>query len=345
MLKVGIVGCGWAGRAHAAAFQQIKDAQVVAVADLNLHLASALARKFKVPRVYTDYKDLLEREQIALISICTSTSTHMEIALYAAECGVSGMLIEKPMARTSEQCQEIITTAQKKNISISVCHNRLFFPSVQTASTKLRTHKQDLKLVRATFFLPSPPRDHWKTKQEEGGMLWEEGCHAAYLLQYFLSDIVEVQAFGSKLQHSVYDDITAFIRCANDSWGIMEISWVREPSLSLEIFPFEHSSLKVNLDYREVIKINARSSGEFIRQVIPLLPRHLASILLSKLRLRSQAMPVSHHLELIDSHVKAMIRGERPPVPPEKGKAAIQLLECIEKSILEKRPVRYEGLF
>jgi len=345
MLKVGIVGCSWAGRAHAAAFQQIKDAQLVAVADVDLDIASAFAQKFKVPRVYADYKDLLEREQIDLISICTPTSTHMEIALYAAECGVSGMLIEKPMARTSEQCQEIITTGQKKNISISVCHNRLFFPSVQAASTKLETHKQGLKLVRATFFLWSPPRDHWKTKQEEGGMLWEEGCHAAYLLQHFLSEIVEVQAFGSRLRHSVYDDITAFVRCADDSWGIMEVSWVREPSLSLEIFPFEHPPLKVNLDYREVTKINAYSSGEFIRQAIPLLPRHLASILLSKLRLRSQAMPVSHHLELIDSHVKAMTRGERPLVSPEEGKAAIQLLECVEKSILEKRPVRYEELF
>jgi len=343
MLKVGIIGCGWAGKAHAAAFQQIKEAKVVAVADSNFDIAVTLARRFKIPHVYNDYRQLLEHEQIDLVSICTPTSTHKEVALYAAE-HVSGMLIEKPMARTSEQCQEIISATREKGISISVCHNRVFFPSVQTAKSKLETLKKTPTFVRVTFALHSPPKNHWKAKQEEGGMLWEEGCHAAYLLQHFLPDIVEIQAFGSRLRHSVYDDIRAFLRCGNDSWGVMDISWVRESVLSLEILKLEHPPIEVDLNYREVINIKAYSSGEFIRQTVPRLPKHLAYILLTKLRVKTQAKPVSHHFELIDSHVKSMIKGEKPPVPPEQGKAAVRLLECVEKSIVEKQPVRYDQI-
>jgi len=343
MIKVGIIGCGWAGRKHAESFQQISDTKVVAVSDPNIDAVQALAHRFDIPKVYSNYKELLEKESIDLVDICTPISTHKDIVLYSTEY-VHNILLEKPMARTSRECNEIITNCEDKGVNICVCHNRIFFPAVIKIKSMLENMDQGNIVVKVTFELPGASMDHWKSKQEEGGMLWEEVSHAAYILQFLLPDIKEVEAVGSKLRYVVYDNARAFLRCSNNNLGLIDVSWTRGAGcLSLEVFTLQYDPIKVNLDYRERITVNSGNSSQFIKEIFHKLPEHLLSVLLQKMGRRKEKTIKSYHFELINAYVDYILkRTNTIPIPPEQGRAAVLLLEYIQESIEQQKPMSIE---
>jgi predicted dehydrogenase len=154
-----IIGCGWAGRKHAEAYHGIDKVKVVAVSDLNMEGARAFAHKFNIAKVYGSYEELIQNENIDLVDICTPTSTHRNIVMAAIK-KIPNILLEKPMARTSDECDEIISAGDSAGARICVCHNRLFFPEVIKAKLALRDINQEKMAVRITFQLPGFPVDN-----------------------------------------------------------------------------------------------------------------------------------------------------------------------------------------
>lgn len=76
----------------------------------------------------------------------------------------------------------------------------------------------------------------WNVSPEHGGILWEVGCHLAYLQLHFLKDITEVYALGVKAQHQVWDDFMVLLRTKSQTYGVIEVSWViHEPEMVYEV--------------------------------------------------------------------------------------------------------------
>ena len=90
VIGVGIVGGAW----HAHVYHHMPGADLVAVCDLNAERASEIGDKYAVAHVYTDYRELLARPDIAAVSIATPDFAHREIAVAAAEAG-KHILVEK----------------------------------------------------------------------------------------------------------------------------------------------------------------------------------------------------------------------------------------------------------
>jgi predicted dehydrogenase len=96
--RASIIGCGGISRRHARVFQQRPDCDLVAGADVRPENAAKLAAEFDIPRTYSDYRELLQKETPDLLAICTWPGTHAEITVAAAAAGVRGVICEKPGA-------------------------------------------------------------------------------------------------------------------------------------------------------------------------------------------------------------------------------------------------------
>lgn len=134
-LKVGVIGCGTWGRNHVRVFSDLPVTEVIGVADTNPTTAKETGEKHRV-KWYSDPTKLMNNPEIQLISICTPTVTHAEIALQAIECG-KHVLVEKPMTNTVEEAKTLIKAAKKNGVHLTVGFVERFNPAVQEAYRRI----------------------------------------------------------------------------------------------------------------------------------------------------------------------------------------------------------------
>ncbi len=121
VIGTGIVGGAW----HAHVYHHLPQAELVAVCDLNEQRAGEIAERYDVPQVYTDYRNLLARADIAAVSIATPDFAHREIAVAAAKAG-KHILVEKPLATTVEDAEAILQAVEEAGVTLMVdFHNRV----------------------------------------------------------------------------------------------------------------------------------------------------------------------------------------------------------------------------
>ena len=128
---IGVVGYGYWGPNLVRNFASTVGAQVIAICDMD---ASKLDRR---KRLYpergdnkTEFRDLLTDSRIDAIAIATPVSTHYELALAALRAG-KHVLVEKPLAQTSEQVRRLIEEAERRRLILMVDHTFLYTPAVQ----------------------------------------------------------------------------------------------------------------------------------------------------------------------------------------------------------------------
>ncbi len=121
LIGAGIVGGAW----HAHVYHHMPRAELVAICDLNEARAREVADRYGVAHVYTDYRDLLARDDIAAVSIATPDFAHREIAIAAAQAG-KHILVEKPIATTNADASAIVQAVEKAGVKLMVdFHNRV----------------------------------------------------------------------------------------------------------------------------------------------------------------------------------------------------------------------------
>ena len=114
-LRICIVGTGARGNAHAKAWQESGEADVVAVADVLADRAQELAAAYDAPHVFTDYHEAVQRDDIDVVSICTPAFYHEEVTVFAAEHG-KHMLSEKPIAMRLDQADRMIAALEATGV-------------------------------------------------------------------------------------------------------------------------------------------------------------------------------------------------------------------------------------
>lgn len=125
-LKIGMIGTGYIGTYHARIFAESFGAELKAVADIDESVGDKFKKDFGCA-FYTDYKEMLEKEDIDAVDICLPDSNHVAPAIAAAEAG-KHILLEKPMARTAADCKLIKEACEKNSVRIMVAHVLRFDP-------------------------------------------------------------------------------------------------------------------------------------------------------------------------------------------------------------------------
>jgi predicted dehydrogenase len=129
-VRIGIVGTKFAADFHTDAYSRNEKAEVVAVADINPDNLKSYCDKWKVKDTYTDYKEMLRRSDLDLISCCVPNFLHYEVVLECAKTG-KHVVCEKPLATEPGQAREMIAAAKKAGIRIFYAEDWVFAPALR----------------------------------------------------------------------------------------------------------------------------------------------------------------------------------------------------------------------
>lgn len=109
---------------HAGAYVDNPDIELIAAADISDEKLNKFGKRWKVHKLYNDYKELLKNEQIDILSICTWNTSHLEILKEAAKRNVKAVFCEKPLSNSLENADKMVKLAEEHNISLFVDHRR-----------------------------------------------------------------------------------------------------------------------------------------------------------------------------------------------------------------------------
>lgn len=201
MLRIAIIGLGWAGTRHVEAIRELdQKLDVIALMDTDsTHLAER-ANHFGVTKTYTDFDDVLTDPTIDAVSICTPHALHCPMAIAAAEAGKQ-VLVEKPMALTVDEATRMIDAAAAYGVNLYVAEQApytaqsAFLRSVVQNQTPIG--KLTAASVRAGFRSPDfgyAGRRAWLTTLEEGGTgTWMlQGIHTVAQMRYVFGEFTTV---------------------------------------------------------------------------------------------------------------------------------------------------------
>src|SRR6478672_7075872 len=188
---IGIVGAGFARTTQIPGFRDCMGAKVVAVASRQRERAAAVAKEFGIEHVAADWQELVERDDVDLVSIVTPPATHIEIALAALEQR-KAVLCEKPMAFDAEQSARMVEAARTAGVLALVDHELRFLNSRRTMRAMLQrgaigqvrhcnyTFRSDYRGVL------DRPWDWWSDLSMGGGTLGAIGSHVIDSFRWML---------------------------------------------------------------------------------------------------------------------------------------------------------------
>ena len=133
--KVGLIGCGGIANAHAKAYRDL-NLKITAASDINKSRLEEFRRLHGIKNLYTDYEEMLRKEKIDIVSICTWPPLHCEMTVRAAEAGVKGIICEKPMATSLAEADRMIMACRNSGAKLAIGHMRSFF-SIYVETKKL----------------------------------------------------------------------------------------------------------------------------------------------------------------------------------------------------------------
>lgn len=175
-MKVGIVGVGFMGTTHAAGWAETP-AQLVGFTAETQNEAGALAAQYHA-RVFPSLDEMLP--EIDVLDICSPTHLHHEMALNAAAAG-KHIVCEKPLARTTEQAQEIVAACRKAGVQLLVAHVVRFFPEYALARSAVaegQIGKPGVIRLHRGSYRPKKPAGNWFLDEEKsGGILMDLMIH------------------------------------------------------------------------------------------------------------------------------------------------------------------------
>ena len=207
-IRIGLIGAGQRGQQHLDNYQQIPAAEIVAVADIDEALALRVAARFKIPHVYTDYRDLLQRDDLEAVDICLHNNLHRAAAVAAMEAG-KHVYCEKPMAGSYADARIMYETARALGRKLSIQLFTLFKPEMRAAKILIDEGSLgDLYHARSTGFRRRgrPYVDGYGTatfvqkRHAAGGALYDMGVYHIARLLYLLGNPNVTRIIGKTYQ-------------------------------------------------------------------------------------------------------------------------------------------------
>jgi predicted dehydrogenase len=131
-VQIGVIGVGQIGKHHLNNYDKIEGAQVIAIADINEAEANRVSGVYDIPNVYTDFRDLLARDDIEAVDVCLHNNFHMPMTVAALEAG-KHVYCEKPMAGAYGDAEKMYRTAQELGLKLSIQLNTLYRKETKAA--------------------------------------------------------------------------------------------------------------------------------------------------------------------------------------------------------------------
>lgn len=258
-LRIGVVGAGKMGMLHAGIFNTLERSKVVAFAEKDRLVSSALEKYLRDIHVYRDFEKMFSKEMLDVVVITTPVFLHKEMVEKAIDYDLN-IFVEKPLAKNSMESRELLLDDSSKNKTL-VGYCRRFMGTYQFVKKVLEEKLLgDLIYFQSQLFVSQcfGNGKGWQYNPEEsgGGVLMDLGCHAIDLFHYYFGNIGSVHGLAKFYFNENVEDFTSInIKFKNDLKGSLQVSWsVRNyglPELKVVLY-FEHGEIVVTEKYVEI---------------------------------------------------------------------------------------------
>jgi predicted dehydrogenase len=200
-LRVGLIGAGLQGNRRAPVLKQFQDTTLVMVASLHEEHARRLADGVGCKGATDRWQDVIERDDIDVVLVCTPPDLHAPISI-AAMRARKHVLCEKPLSRTLEEAQAMLRVARENGVKLKCGFNHRHHPGIQKAREWVDNGTiGELDFMRCRYGICGRPgyEKEWRADPSVsgGGHLMEQGIHAIDLFRWFLGDFSEAVGFTS----------------------------------------------------------------------------------------------------------------------------------------------------
>lgn len=232
--RVALFGYGFIASIHMESYQRfVTDAEVVAVYGRNLEKAKAFAIKHQIPNYYDDIEKLLKECECDVVDICLPNYLHHGACMQAANAK-KHIIIEKPLAMTLEQGNEMVAICKQNNCKLMYAEELCFAPKYERVRELV-----DAGAVGKIYMLKqaekhSGPHSRWFYEPEYagGGVMMDMGCHALAWMRWILGGNPKVKSVYATMQTVMHDTLcednaVTIVEFENGVIGIAEDSWAK----------------------------------------------------------------------------------------------------------------------
>jgi len=319
MVRVAVIGCGGIASVHLRSYAADSRARILAVADQVPQKAQAYAAIYGV-KWYSDYRELLDREELDAVSVCTPPPSHQEIVETAARRGIH-ILCEKPLAMSTAEGTAMVKAADRAGVVLMTAFCHRFHPPVRQAKAWLEAgvlgqlhhmhfRRGGVELMEGTWFADPA---------QGGGLLWETAPHYVDLFRFLVGEVRDIYAKGATRAQPIAgeDTVAMLVESVDGVYGLLEGSWSSPHSddrLTLHgergaiVIDYNHECATLSTDgMRECLETGATRDDRFFRQA-------------------------SHFLDCVQGKAQPLVTGR-------DGVHALRLIEAARRSLKEGVPV------
>jgi UDP-N-acetylglucosamine 3-dehydrogenase len=250
-LKVGVIGCGAIAEAvHIPGYRRISDkVEIAAIADIDKQILNDVGDRYGISDRYLDWHDLIRREDIDAVSVCTPNYLHAEQTIAALGAG-KHVMCEKPMATSVQEAQAMLQArdAAGKKLFVGFTH-RYMHHNIRAKQIVDEGVIGSPYIMRIRFSHDGPYKS-WSAKTDwffdreraKGGALLDMGIHAIDLMRWFFGEATAVKAScGTYVKEiDVEDTAILIIEFGSGKIGYIEVGWSTKPgAIGFELYGTE----------------------------------------------------------------------------------------------------------
>lgn len=313
-INVGVIGVGAMGYNHARVYYRLEEANLIAVSDVSERTLNKVCEKYDA-KGYSDYEDLLKDPEIEVVSVCVPTTHHHDVVMKAIEYG-KHVLVEKPIAFSLEEAEEMIAAAKEKGVILGTGHVERFNPAVQKAKELIENDViGDVVSASAKRVGPFPPRI------KDVGVCIDLAIHDLDVMYYLFNEDVE-QVYGtmsSILDKTDFEDHAEIMVSFTNATGILEVNWLT---------PYKRREI-------EITGTDGIISVDYIEQSIEVFGKFAQDINIK------HEEPLKEELK---SFLEAVDEGKDPVITGEDGLNALKMVIAASKSSRAHKPISFDEL-
>lgn len=338
-MNIGIIGCGFIAKKHATAIEAIEGAKLIAVSDKIPENMDFYKNEYGA-ETYEDSSEMLKRDDIDVVSICTPTGLHALLAIQAAEAG-KHIILEKPIAMKLEEADEIIQACKDNNVKLSVVHPNRYRPVVKELKEiidsgvlgKISHANALVNWNRNQAYYDQSP---WRgTKAGDGGALMNQAIHNLDLLLWFMGDVKEVFSMeATRLRDIEAEDVSnGLVKFESGALGVIQASTTVYPKNfeeSITIFG-ENGTVKIGgqnalyfeqLDIKDMKDENRNKITQLIKE---------------------EPWGKPGHQHIIENMMEAIKSDSEPAINGEEARRSLELVLAMYESAEKQEKVELKG--
>ncbi|RME83607.1 MAG: gfo/Idh/MocA family oxidoreductase [Caldilineae bacterium] len=257
LLRTAVIGVGSMGSNHARVYARMPSTTLVAIADSDPEQRDRVARTYRA-RAYADYREMLEQEELDIVTIALPTHLHCEAALETLARGIH-TFVEKPLADSVANARRMIDASERHGVLLGVGHIERFNPAVIALKERLRSGQLGkVYQIHSRRVGPFPPR------VTDVGVVFDLATHELNVMEYLVgTGIYSISAEVKRTLHDDHEDlVVGILRFPDDIVGVLDINWLTPTKIRHLSILGERGMFQVNYLTQELWFYENRSATD-----------------------------------------------------------------------------------